>query len=186
MIKERTVNENVNRDHVALLVADLRTPGIVQGHGYLTQAITDPKTRKVVDHDCCLGRGCKVAIANGLEGVEAVRSGHANGVDYVYTLVDNDDLPHTLHEGAVLPPPVQDWFGFSTVSVRLKTPDDKWYDAVVLNDECNWTFEQIAYAFEVTFLDGTYPEDAMTWPKMPGHVEPAVSATADPIGLLEP
>lgn len=177
------MNENVNRDRVRLLVADLRTPGIVQGHGYLTQAITDPKTLEVVDHDCCLGRACKVSIANGLEGVEAVRSGRTNGVDYVYTVVDDLELLHVMHEGAVLPRLVKDWFGFDTLSVRLQTPDGKFQDAVILNDECHWTFEQIATAFEVTFLDGTYPEDAMTWPKMPGYVEPPVS---EPTGLLEP
>lgn len=183
------MTSEVNLDRVRLLVADLRTPGIAQGHGYLTQAITDPVTQETVDHDCCLGRACKVALANGVKGLDVARSEHTAAVDYLYrgTRADDPDDPRPamFHEGAVLPPPVRDWFGFRVVSPQLKTPNGDTQDAVVLNDELRWTFGQIATAFEVTFLGGTYPEDAMTWPGMPDY-RTIVAVMDEPFGLLEP
>ena len=157
--KNRTVNK------VRLLVEDLRTPGLIQATRYLTVP-----NESGADGDCCLGRGCKVAIANGLKGVEAIRTG--TNVDYRY--IAADPIVHLgtqeHHEGAVLPPPVAEWYGFDKINPLLTCPDGSIRDATSLNDELKWNFEQIAYAFEVTFLDGTYPADAITWPGMPRQV----------------
>lgn len=156
----------VNTDRVQLLVADLRSGTRIQGHGHLTQKIDGE------DHDCCLGVGCKVAIANGLEGLEVHLPG-SNIVDYVWTGTDPDGTSYESSESSVLPSVVWEWYGFPAAiggDVELTAPDGARYHATSLNDELCWDLEQIATAFEVTFLGGTYPPEAITWPGMPGHV----------------
>lgn len=170
---------NVNLDRIRLLVADLRTPGILQGHGYLTQETVDPDTGEPRDEDCRLGRACKVAIANGIENLD-IRRGDAEHVAYVYPRIpvaSDDEQGYEASEMAVLPPPVRDWFGFNSDDPNLLLPNGVTHGAIGLNDDKCWTFDQIATAFEVTFLGGTYPPEAMTWREMP---------LADPAGMLEP
>jgi hypothetical protein len=187
------VTTEVNPDRVRLLVADLRTPGLKQATGVLTERYDDG-----TEGDCCLGRACKVAIANGIEGVEAILSPFTEPVSYQFDIMGPDGS-HRTAEQAVLPLPVQTWFGFDTDAPNLRGPDGGFYAATDLNDEKKWTFEQIATAFEVTFLGGEYPADAMTWPGMPLHPsgleedeeeegddEQLLVVVDEPFGKLEP
>ena len=136
----------VNKERVALLVADLRTTTEPQAKGYLKS-----------EHGfCCLGRGCEVAIANGLAvAMEEVprRDGQPTHFRYNNT-VD------------FLPTAVRDWYGFDRANPILAegvkgacgdlTCDctEGAISASRANDDEEWDFAQIADALEARYING--------------------------------
>jgi hypothetical protein len=85
----------INQDKLDLWLHDLRTT-------------TDPQTRCVLTNmngDCCLGRLCKVAIADGVP--IRVRLHYRRGRS------DGDNNTHYSYDGAVGAPPlaVENWVG---------------------------------------------------------------------------
>lgn len=157
-----------NLDRIRLLVADLRTPGLLQARGNLTVFRGNYRETR---EDCCLGRACQVALDNGLEGLDPkIHDGSVASYSYLYSR--SDGITVESSETAVLPRPVQNWYGIGDENPMLKGPDGQAYSATELNDDHQWNLEQIAYAFEVTYLGGEYPVDAITWPGMPEYHDP--------------
>jgi hypothetical protein len=85
---------------------------------------------------CCLGVACDVA-KNDL-GVEWIK-------------VEGFDQPYVFgNEGGVLPPDVQDYYGFPGANPFLNEGIGQ-SEASYLNDMLGYSFNQIADAFECTF-----------------------------------
>lgn len=136
----------VNKERVALLVADLRTTTEPQAKGYLRSELGF----------CCLGRACEVAIANGLAvDVKEVAEGGGQPVHFRYN--GSPDF---------MPTAVRDWYGFDRANPILAEVStgtcgntdcgcgEEKIMATRANDEDDWTFDQIAGALEARYING--------------------------------
>lgn len=146
----------INRERLELGVAALRSGLYKQGLGWLKTTVSEETTH------CCLGVLCEVAIASGVPLVETVETAFDDGANH--TAFDGNDF--------VLPKAVIEWYGFENNNPELLSlphDTDNCYhcsydlpcsqedsldavEATGLNDDYGWTFEQIAEAFEETFL----------------------------------
>lgn len=131
-----------NTENMQKFVDALRSGNYVQGQNALERMDASGKMT-----NCCLGVACRVAIANGL-ALEVIRK---EGVG----------ATHFDEETAFLPKRVKDWLGVETGNPVLKAFDpDTMVEGVdldiltatFLNDTHNYTFSQIADAFERTYL----------------------------------
>lgn len=141
----------VNTERVRLLVDALRSGQYVQGTNCLEQREAAGEPLK----HCCLGVACRVAMANGLD----VSAGPVHS-SFGVTAFDG--------EMYVLPKSVAEWYGFvdeksayewNGVPRVYLTPDEQALyavpnpiDVVSLNDTIHMDFEDIAKAFERTYL----------------------------------
>lgn len=171
----------VNRERVKLLVDALRSGEFEQGQSYLTQIFRNMspdgsfgeeyKPRK----NCCLGVGCVVAMKHGASVVanEQDAVGHISYYDPTH-FRQHEDLSDTH-----LPYVVRDWYGFDDTNPTLLMPrkfaralvaDGRMHDSVFdanfptleteyaefdatdCNDDLRMTFDEIADAFERTYL----------------------------------
>lgn len=160
--------DGVNKDHVRLLIAGLRSGQYPQGRRKLTEMFGG----KVVGH-CCMGVGCLVAHENGLP----LTTADENGSRRFYAPAGTPDLRqekgYIVDLGAwqdlVFPVAVMEFYGFSEQDPALLIPgnlaqpigvagDDNGMirvTASAANDEHQLDFGQIADAFERTYV----PED---------------------------
>lgn len=137
----------VNTERVALGIAALRSGDYQQARGALCKD----------GGYCCLGVFCEVALANGLEGVDVETTTEAMyAADYSIK-----DVPGKSYdrEKGYLPRAVAEWYGFKvSPSSKVADPlltvseDDFQVTATALNDSRQWSFGQIADAFEATFM----------------------------------
>lgn len=121
-----------NKANIRLWVDALRSGKYRQGRQYLETVGKDG----VVRH-CCLGVACRVAMANGVDEFTTTR-----GDETVITVFDK-------HVG-VLPLNVRVWLGLDDCDPKLVV--DGSVTAIEANDDCNWSFDQIASALEETYL----------------------------------
>lgn len=116
--------------------AELRSGDYRQGKTYLT------RTQGGVEYDCCLGVLCKMAVRDGIIEHQDTAS---NGV----TTYD--------HENCTLPDSVQKWADLNDADpqllVQLRGHAVSLAHATVLNDEHEFTFEEIANAIDATVED---------------------------------
>lgn len=133
----------VNKERVQLLVDALESGQYEQGHNRLTTVEEHGKQL-----DCCLGVGCKIAIAAGLK-VETVPV----GIDPIEVRYDN--------EGSYMPPAVMEWFGFDAKDPPIRILTEDWdtgaevedeISASVANDDHGLTFDEIAEGFRRTYI----------------------------------
>lgn len=120
-----------NVENMKKFVAALRSGDYVQGHGTLEGVGNDGKTR-----NCCLGVACRVAIKDGLN-IKVVTSAL-----WSFTIDGSSGY---------LPESVSNWLGIDSDNPRLYV-DDQQFSAVNLNDYRLFSFDQIADAFERTYL----------------------------------
>lgn len=132
----------VNKENMRLFIEALRS-------GEYRQVINN-LARKVDDEwrHCCLGVACEVALKHGVElNVEEKT--------IEYTSIQEERTYRIYDQtSGVLPDAVVSWLGINSNDPALFISDegpDRIY-ATVLNDGHLWTFEQIADAFERTFL----------------------------------
>lgn len=135
----------LNKERVRLLVEALRSGKYHQGNSALE--FTD---NAGVVRNCCLGVGCRVALENGLE----ITTGESN--DFVF--LGERKFPKTRFYGPgewgdsnYMPESVREWFGFASSDPLVSTPDDG-LSASEANDDKELSFEEIADAFERTYL----------------------------------
>lgn len=135
----------VNQENMRLFIAALRSGEFRQGLSTLASKKAEDEHWKY----CCLGVACEVAIRNGV--VVEVRE---EGITYNFKV----ERYCRIYEGTstVLPPSVREWLGLTAdeADPRLLTGhigEHKSY-ATNLNDNGQWTFEQLAEGFERTFL----------------------------------
>lgn len=135
----------VNKENMRLFIEALRSGEFRQG----LSTLAGKKARDEHWKYCCLGVACEIAIRNG--AVVQVREEEITYGDHV-------DRFYRLYEGTstVLPAPVREWLGLiaDEADPQLLTGFDNMHKlhATNLNDNYGWTFEQIADAFERTFL----------------------------------
>ena len=140
----------VNKKRLKLGIEALRSGKYVQGHRALAPIVDESPDSDEPGRQqyCCLGVLCEVALANGLTGVKRVE-----GVYQVGYLSENsgdrDDV-----EFALLPYAVQEWYGLDREGPSVITEDGNTAEVAYLNDDGGYTFDQIADAFERTFIDG--------------------------------
>lgn len=128
-----------NKERIRLLVDALRSGNYQQGNAVLGYRDYGAGT----DRFCCLGVATEVAIANGclLTRVDGVSNGKRA---FIY---EDGGEEHSITRGIYLHPVVQEFYGFDTYNPRLNAGH-----AADLNDVQGWDFNQIAQAFEDTFL----------------------------------
>jgi hypothetical protein len=117
----------VNSERMQLLVDALRSGEYQQTQGTLEDKIGN----------CCLGVACRVAMKHGLNIQIEIQS---NG----QTLFDDVD--------GVLPSSVSSWYGLESADPELILPWNETEPATMCNDRLNLNFNEIANAFERTFL----------------------------------
>lgn len=119
-----------NRERVQLLVDALRSGEFQQGQCRLNRNETL----------CCLGVACEVAIRH---GVTVRREEYSDSYDR-----------WVEYDGEIAYPPssVTAWFGFTDNDPMLFSPTGEPSRATWMNDERDYSFAQIADAFERTFL----------------------------------
>lgn len=143
----------VNRERVRLLVDALRSGDYIQGQSYL-KSFKDHVSLSPLPHEvrhCCLGVACEVAKSNGADVVEnrnegelMSRFGEPGSFTYKYlTGTSVCYLPHV----------VRDWYGFVSDD-PVVTHDHEDCSATYLNDGLRLSFDEIADAFERTYLGG--------------------------------
>jgi hypothetical protein len=120
-----------NKENVRKWVDALRSGKYGQTQGFLRRD----------DRFCCLGVACEVAMENGV-AVSAFPRDDSYGGNGVWAYGG---------EGLVALPPwsVVEWLGLDEENPKLT---DEGRHAAELNDEDDWTFEQIADAIEKKFL----------------------------------
>lgn len=132
-----------NTENMQKFVTALRSGDFQQGQNALEYTDLSGKVT-----NCCLGVACRVAVKDGLE-LQVTNSGADNHATYF------------AGETAFLPYEVQKWLGVATGNPVLRAihPDSMFDDAdfdlltaTYLNDSGNFTFNQIADAFERTYL----------------------------------
>lgn len=156
----------VNKQRLQLGLEALRSGEFKQCTGQLRSASLDISgDGKHEVRYCCLGVLTEVAVRNGLAfdtevcvtcGIPAdsVIGKHANCIG---------QFTSSLWEvtGEVLPKAVMDWYGIvDSDPIIASLPDDdatespeyETFSATECNDDKNWDFEQIADAFEATFI----------------------------------
>lgn len=137
--------------HIRLLITALRSGNFTQGRQRLT-TIMRPSGKH---QDCCLGVACKVAVGNGVplllelhENTELHGSGDgADHIKVLYYVGGSDDREMTL-----LPTSVRNWYGFASRGPSVFDRNGELRDLTVLNDDQDYTFEDIAYAIEATYI----------------------------------
>lgn len=112
----------MNKENFELWLRDLETTDEPQIQSTLTRVVTDRNSDK--QGDCCLGRMCKVAIANGAEVTVETDA-------YGYVSYDDD--------ASVPPVAVQEWLG-----VREQNGGDLYALGMSLNDNGGLSFKEIA------------------------------------------
>lgn len=117
----------VNKENVRKLVTALRSGRYTQGRDAL----------EIGGKNCCLGVACRVATEHGLP-VRVVVRGEGLAVRF-----DGAD--------AFLPDSVIAWYGFSNGNPML-IADGTPTSASLVNDKLEFNFNQIADAFERTYL----------------------------------
>jgi hypothetical protein len=141
----------VNKEKMRLFIEALRSGEYLQGFGTLAGK-TDGGDWKY----CCLGVACEAAIRDGVVMVvESKATTYGNGAN----------RHRRVYEGTstVLPVPVRRWLGISgdDSDPRLLVGETGVKNhATNLNDNAKWSFEQIADAFEKTFLAKENNEDS--------------------------
>lgn len=131
---------SVNRNNFLLWMEDLLTTDDPQSTMCLTTELGD----------CCLGRCCKVAIKNGVK-LDILNS----------TVVNNKVVNCITYDGhrCVIPPAVKEWLGIP----NGYHPSVNDVSLAELNDNCGYTFKQIAEAMlSDPFWNGTTEEQATT------------------------
>lgn len=125
---------SVNKERIQLVVDALRSREFRQGKGQLrTVDGTD------VRH-CCLGVATVVALRHGLDPGEIQRE------------VEGTGFPTWGHFGS-LPESVAAWYGLKEQNPILIDPvDSRLHNAAALNDQWGRSFDEIATAFERTYL----------------------------------
>lgn len=127
----------VDKERVRLLIQALRSGRFKQGHSVLARVHDDESVSY-----CCLGVACRVALENGVEMEVRIRKS-PGGI--AKDLIFNGS-------GGYMPMSVKEWFGFEDTNPLL-VKDDGFRDrAAVFNDELGLNLEQIADAFERTYL----------------------------------
>lgn len=136
----------MNTDKLRLWIDALRSGEFDQARGWLASKNTSDQWGY-----CCLGVACEVAIKDGVDVPVEVTG--VRGSQYRVYGGDDQHLPSNVRE----------WLGID------ETPEVPWADpdypldapesttVIVLNDEKEWTFGQIADALEATYLDGDMP-----------------------------
>ena len=150
----------VNKERVQLLVDALRSPEFAgkQGKHRLSSELTSKITNKqdVMQYKhCCLGVACIVAKRAGLNVLfvprtepEPVGDGSATQTYLSWSGVNSYGASHTA-----LPEAVLAWYGFDEYDPELRFGrSDETQPASWLNDDLNMTFNQLASAFERTYL----------------------------------
>jgi hypothetical protein len=138
-----------NTERVQLFTAALRSGRFTQGTGRLTDL---PGTDD--ERHCCLGVACIIAMENGLELNYDDSSGQR-----LYLRDGSDADPSReddYNNGEVLSRAVSEWYGFVGSDPELRAQVDghmrRYWPATTLNDEQCFTFDQIADAFDNTFV----------------------------------
>ena len=137
-----------NLDRIRLWVEALESGEFQQGRHVLTEVLDDGSQRH-----CCLGVACIVAMRNGVQ-VKAEES-EARIVDEDLGEDVERDVSVIRYDGqSDLPPQkVMGWFGL-TENPRLRTEGQHLTrSASDLNDTERYTFEQIAQAIRLTYLE---------------------------------
>lgn len=136
-----------------LVVEALRSDRFKQGKYNLA---VDEHDGEGVRH-CCLGVMCEVAIENGVDIARIERKASTPAIERHFHA---DDTVYLAYDGETTLPPrrVLDWLygpevhkGMLQVVVDIDNGDDvvtKPEEFVYLNDDADWTFEQIAQAIE--------------------------------------
>lgn len=145
----------LNKGRVGLLVAALRSGLYAKGTGAL-------HTVKYGDHEpfsgtwCCLGVAGDVARRFGLD-VTSAFDGTSENPDENETQANDAtcELEVIAGNDSYMALRVAGWYGFGNVSdVVLDTEDGDRLLASEYNDKGSTTFEDVARAFELTFLEG--------------------------------
>jgi len=141
-----------NKDRIRKFVAALRSGEYPQTIGALQR--TSDRVGPI--GFCCLGVACEVAIQDGLELQKFDLIGQPDLVRYGTTLKDCS--------GDVLPTEVAEWYGFQDENPKLVMPvktdaylfmdvdRERQVRATTLNDSRRFDFNEIADAFERTYL----------------------------------
>lgn len=131
-------NTEANKERVKLLVDALRSGDYTQTQHTLEINLLDGNKL-----NCCLGVACRVAIQNGLELKTTERATQT----YFGDLENGSDT--------LLPLDVVAWYGFEDTDPDLTVDDGEVVlPAIILNDNRRYSFNEIADAFENTFLKG--------------------------------
>jgi hypothetical protein len=143
----------VNKERVALWVAALQDPTLIQGHGFLAQRDEGESAWK----QCCLDVACQVALANGLEGVETQVNPMQSRRGYRWEsgVEDEEGVLLWQDEWSVLPSPVARWYGLTGNDGDVRLLDmsrEEFLYATEANDDRRWSFPTIAQAIRDTFL----------------------------------
>lgn len=135
-----------NKENIRKVVDALRSGDYVQGKGTL-----EYKDENGVAKNCCLGVACRVAMANGVAlDVQESTTEMVRGYSKLRFFNHNELV---FGETGYLPKTVRDWLGVPFKDVSLMTdPGGYSRTATYMNDN-DYSFEQIADAFERTFLD---------------------------------
>jgi hypothetical protein len=120
-------------------LAALRSGKYLQSHGELAGRDTEAEPWKY----CCLGVACEVAVQDGLR----------------LDVKERQFKKYYNNEGGVLPPKVADWYGFNSTDPHLWSESSEMHRASALNDRFKMGFEEIADAFEQTFLPNNPKEN---------------------------
>jgi hypothetical protein len=131
-----------------LVLEALRSDRFKQGRGYLA-APADWDTPGAPIHHCCLGVMCEVAIEAGVDVERTERTGSR-----VIAYDQNTSLPPRSVMGWLFGPDV----AHRDITIRVPVADDRGSgeetveltDLIDLNDDAEWTFEQIAQVIEDT------------------------------------
>lgn len=141
IVKRGEMMEQIHRDRIEALCADLESGEHEQGRFYLHLITSEGK-----DRWCCLGRACIVAIAGGCEVGRKVISANAITAEIFGGSSD------------VLPAEVMEYFGLTEGNPYLFCDDGHRHTATHLNDfgadSASYDFPAIARAFRRTFLEG--------------------------------
>lgn len=124
----------MNRDVKERWVKALRSGKYKQAKRRLVQVKRTPVLNREKRSYCCLGVLCEIAVQDNIIGPATPYAIH--GGDYAYS--NHETFP---------PPQVKEWSGFDVNSLRFEI-DNESYSIVGLNDDLEWSFDQIADLIE--------------------------------------
>lgn len=122
----------------------LRTTKKQQGVGKLIRYLSPWKKEY-----CCLGIACELAIKDGLKLDQTKKTIEYYGASSEVVMLFGSSRDETY---SVLPTEVMRYFGFTDDDPTLRVSGWDISTATDLNDERRYSFEQIADAFERTYL----------------------------------